>query len=328
MNRKWILTCLLFLACLSLPICGFAQAWVSPKGTGAISLSYQNNFIDKHLFGTGQDFLMPGGVKTSDLGQVRQQSTFVDVGYSFTNRLAINVSLPYIESKYTAPLNPPVAGFGPHALADGTIPLDDGHYHGSFQDFNIRVRYNVWTHPLVITPFIEYVTPSNGYMFYSHAVVGNHVRELKIGTYIGSTLNSFLPNAYIQGRYAYGFPQEILGISRTRQNAELEMGYFFSPVIHGFGILIGQVTNGGVNLPTDVSPLSPTNPLFFHHTQISRDNILDIAGGVGYSLSNSVDLYGVVTHTITARNMHAVNYGLTFAIGWGFGGSPQRPCHC
>lgn len=323
---------LLLAACFLIPVRGRAQAWVSPRGTGSLTVSYQNTFVDKHLFGTGQDFLVVGGVKTSDIGQVRFNSMFVDVAYSFTDRLALSVSLPYITAKYTAPASPVAPGFGPHFIInpDGThsVPLDDGHYHGGLQDFDFRVRYNAWTHPFMITPFVEYITPSHEYGFYSHSVIGNQVRQWNIGTYLGSNLDRFLPGTYIQGRYAYGIPQTILGISRRHHNAELEMGYFVNPDIHVFGILIGEVTKGGVNLPNDVSPLLPTNPVFFHHTQISRDNILNIAGGVGYSLKDSVDFYGVLTHTLTARNMHATNYEITIGIGWGFGGSPQRPCHC
>lgn len=330
MNTKWI--SLFSVVCFSLPVSGFAQVFISPKGTGTISITYQNSYVNKHLMGRGENFLTPGGVKTSNIGDVRRQATYVDFAYSLTDRLAFSVSLPYIAAKYTAPANPPIAGFGPHFLInpDGTrsYPLDDGNYHGSFQDFDIRVRYNMWTHPLMITPFIEYVTPSNGYMFYSHAIVGNHVRELDIGTYVGSLLDPLLPNTYIQGRYSYGFPQEILGFSRRRHNAEVDVTYFIDPTIRAFGLIVGEVTNGGVNLPNDINPAVPTNPVFFHHAQISRDNILNVGGGLQYSLNNTVDLYGVVTHTITARNMHALDYELTIGMSWGFGGSPQRPCHC
>jgi hypothetical protein len=343
---RTVRVCLVAAACLMVPICGFTQAWVSPKGTGSLSVSYQNSFVDQHLFGSGQNFqnvnISPVGqppvlVKTSNLGQVRFQSTFLDVSYSLTDKLGVSASLPFIAAKYSAPSNPVIPGLGPHKLADGTIPLDDGSYHGSFQDFDIRVRYMAWTHPFVITPFVEYVQPSHGYMFYSHSVVGNNVRQLSIGTYIGSLLDPLLPNGYIQGRYSYGFPETIIGVSRRRHNMELEVGYFINPTIRAFGLVIGEVTNGGVNLPTDVLTFdaahptgftTPKNPLFFHHTQISRDNILDIGGGMTYALNDGLDLFGVVTHTITARNMHALNYGITFGMSWGFGGSPQRPCHC
>lgn len=326
MNTKWI--SLFSIVCLLLPVYGFSQAWVNPKGTGFISVSYQNNFVDQHLFGNGDNFQMINGVKTTDFGQVRRQSTFVDVGYSLTDRLAVSVSLPFIAAKYTSPANPPLPGFGPHALADGSIPLDDGKYHGSFQDFDIRVRYNAWTHPFVITPFIEYVTPSNHYMFYSHAIVGEHVRELNVGTYLGSLLDPLLPNTYIQGRYSYGFPEEILGVSRRRHNMELEVGNFVSPTIHVFGLVIGEITNGGLNGPKELGLLKASNPIFFHHAQISRENILNVGGGLVYSLNDRFDLYSALTHTITARNMHALDYELTVGMSWGFGGSPQRPCHC
>ncbi len=109
---------------------------------------------------------------------------------------------------------------------------------------------------------------------------------------------------------------------------EVEFGYFIKPEIRAFTILAGQVTHGGLNAPQDLGPPDPNNPLFFHHTQITRDNYLNIGFGGQYSLSNSVDFFGLVTHMITARNLHGLTYGLTFGFSWGFGGNPQRPCHC
>lgn len=317
------------LAIILFPIYGSAQATVEPKGSGSITLSYQYSFVDQHLFGTGENYNTVNGVKTSDLGTLSSHAIYADFAYSITDKVAFSVSLPFITRKYNAPDHPLAPGFGPHKLADGSIPLDDGNYHGSFQDFGFRVRYSLWTRPLYITPFIEYNTPSNNYMFYSHAIVGNHVHQLNLGTYIAGVLDPVIPNTYVQFRYAVGFPEEIVGVSRTSENAEVELGYFINPTLRAIGIVIGEVTHGGINLPNGPGlPRDTTNPLFFHHAQITRDNLLNVGGGIQYSFNNSIDFYAIGIHTITARNMHALDYEITTGMSWGFGGSPQRPCHC
>ena len=106
----------------------YAQgAWVAPKGTGFIGLSYQNNLVDRHAFGHGEDYLIINGHKDSQLGETRFQSVYLDFGYSLSNKLGISVSLPYTDTKYTKPpFNPIFGPFGPHKLSDGSIPLDNG----------------------------------------------------------------------------------------------------------------------------------------------------------------------------------------------------------
>jgi hypothetical protein len=312
------------------PIFVGAQATIPPKATGTIAISYVHAFVDQHLFGTGENYrILSNGVKTSDLGTLRSHAIYADFGYSITDKLAFSVSLPFIIRKYTAPENPLEPGLGKHQFKDGSIPLDDGDYHGSFQDLAFRVRYNLWTRPFYLTPFIEYNTPTNNYLFYSHAIVGNHVHQLNLGTYIGGLIDPVLPNTYVEARYAVVFPEEVLGISRTRQNADVNVTYFISPTWSAFGLLVGEVTHGGINLPQGTGlPRDTTNPLFFHHAQISRDNILNIGGGIQYAYNDTINFYGAAVHTITARNMHALKYEITAGMSWGFGGSPQRPCHC
>jgi hypothetical protein len=321
---------------------GHCQAWTSSKGTGSFSFSYINDFSNVDYFGHGEHYVItavdvtapdgsfyPAGTKLDQFGEVRTQGAYFDFAYSFTDKLAVTASIPYFAAKYTISGDPANAFFAPHRFPDGSFQLDDGNYHGSFADIGVRVRYNITSSPLFITPFIEYNGPSHDYLFFSHAIVGRHVNSVGIGSYFGNTL-SFLPNVYLQGRYGLAFDEKILGISRKRSTMELETGYFFTDKARGFMILSAQITHGGVDAPSDPRFVPPdaSNPFFFHHTQISRDNFLNIGFGGQYSLNNRVDLFGLVAHMITARNLHGLTYGITFGMSYGFGGAAQRPCHC
>jgi hypothetical protein len=331
----------LLLGCLSLQAlfatAGHCQAWVSPKGSGAISISYINNLDNRDYFGHGENFiffppnpLAPNGLKLNNFGELRTQGVYFDFAYSFTDKLGLTVSIPFLAPKYTVPPGVTNAFFAQHHLADGSIPLDDGHYHGSFQDFAFRVRYNVAAHPFRITPFVQYNQPSHDYPIYSHAIVGRDVKSIAFGSYIGSTLGGFLSNAYAQGNYALAFDEKVLNASRRRSLLEGEFGYFITPEFRTFTIFSAQITHGGLNAPEDFpnAYLQALDPLFFHHTQITRDNYLDAGIGAQYSLNSRLDLFGLASHMITARNLHGLAYGITFGMSWGFGGSPLRPCHC
>jgi hypothetical protein len=346
---KGLYVLLTLLGLLAIPVCSFAQgAWVSPKGTGYVGISYQDSYDKAHFFGNGETTNKAG---VSLLGQIRFQSIFFDGSYSITDKLAISGSIPYVSGKFIDDSGiTPGTGFGnAHVITvpgpDGKLVLlpngkpdpayqhvtvDDGHYHSGFQDVTLRLRYSVAANPLQITPFMQYNAPSHAYPFFSHSVYGNRVAEFQIGTYMARTLDPFLPNMYIQGGYSFGWLQRILGISKTRQHGELEVGYFITPSYRVFGVLVGYVTNGGLNLFADFKgpPYTTVDPMFYHHTQITRDNNLDFGMGFDYAMSARWDLYFSGLRTLDGRNMHATSYGLSFGAVWGFGGTPQRPCHC
>ena len=314
---------------------GWCQAWVAPKGTGSFSISYINYFTDQDYFGHGEHFILippnpltPNGFKLENFGKLRTQGVYFDFSYSITDKLGLTASLPYLAPKYDAPAGETNAFFSAHHFPDGSVPLDDGNYHGSFQDFGFRLRYNVAAHPFLITPFVQYNQPSHDYLTFSHAIVGRNVKNIAFGSYIGGTLGSFLPDAYAQGSYALAFDEKVLGISRHRSLLEGEFGYFLKPELRAFTILSAQITHGGLDAPYDLGMPVAENPLFFNHSKITRDNYLDIGLGGQYSLNDRVDFFGLVQHMITGRNVHGMKYGITFGFGWGFGGSPQRPCHC
>src|SRR5579862_4546077 len=87
---------------LTLPSCLQAQAWVSPKGDGVVSLLYQYDIERLHTFSDG---------RTRDKGHTYFDAVVMDTDFSVTDKLAIKVSLPFVEGKYVGP--------SPHLLVRG-----------------------------------------------------------------------------------------------------------------------------------------------------------------------------------------------------------------
>src|ERR1700752_792356 len=110
---------IVFLFQLGISTAGFTQAWIPPKGMAAISINYQYFQVDNHVFSTGIRL---------DRGQIFANTIIADFNYSFTDKFAASVNLPFINSKYS--------GTFPHRISnsDGTftIPVDDGNYHSTF----------------------------------------------------------------------------------------------------------------------------------------------------------------------------------------------------
>ena len=189
----------LLCAFLAIPSAVLAQAWLSPKGEGTVSLSYQNQFVADHVFENGD---------AHDIGHILSHALTLDVDYSITGNLAVRVALPFVAGKYYGP--------APHQL-----PMDNGIYHSSFQDFTTDVRYRLTKRRVAITPFFRAVIPSNSYTYFAHSAAGRDQREYHLGTNFGRRLNPLIPKAYVQAQYSYAFVERVLGIAPNRSNARV-----------------------------------------------------------------------------------------------------------
>ena len=131
------------------------------------------------------------------------------------------MNLPFITSKYTGP---PVYFVGGVETHPG--PLDDGTYHGAFQDLRVEVRRLFWAGPIPVAPFIGASFPTHDYETVGEAVPGRHRRDLQIGANVGVNLDRLLSGrCTLHGRYGYATAQRIEGFAFTRSNVDVEVGF-------------------------------------------------------------------------------------------------------
>jgi hypothetical protein len=278
-----------------------AQAWVPEPGEGSLSIQFQNSMTRDHYFGTTKE----------DIGRIDTSAVVFDTTLGITDKLAVDVGIPYIASKYTGPK--------PHPTVN-----DDGAYHSTFQDLRFAVRYNVHPGRLAVTPYVAAIIPSHDYEFYAHAAPGRRLRELQIGTYAAKILDPWLPGAFVQARVAYGFTEEVLNIGHNRAMAEIEVGYFATQTVRLFATTAGQVTNGGIDIPLEGLSAFPPD-IRSHHDQIDRVNYANVGVGASVALTETVDVFGSVLTNVANRNGHALNRGINVGVTWSFkhGGEPS-----
>jgi hypothetical protein len=283
-----------------------AQAYVPEQGEGTVSVLYQNTFVTKHYLTT----------TAYDAGQIRSHTMLVDLTYGLTDKVALSVSIPWVASKWTGsgivdPANYIVAVPHPLPLA-GPVTLDDGAYHDTFQDFRFGLRYNlVKARGFALTPFVGSILPSHAYTTFAHAAPGRDLRELNIGVSAARMLDSWVPGLFVQASYSYGFTQQVLDIAHNRSIVDVEAGYFVTPKLRLIGLGSGQITHGGIDVTVDIG----FDPVRFPvHDQITKDNFLNLGGGAAFSLNDRFDVYGSVIHTMAARNIHAIDYGVSFGL--------------
>jgi hypothetical protein len=178
---------------LLLPSPVWPQAWVPDKGTGSVSVMYQDSYIKNHMDASGTRYFD---------GEIWSRGVVERIDYGLTDKLALDLSLPLIYSKYKG--NDP----------EGNPPpgIDNGRFNGAFTDFRFDLRYNVRSHPLTLTPFIGTVVPSHNYQFFAHSAPGQRLHALVFGIAAGRRLDPVLPRAYFQTQYSFSLTlQHIFG---------------------------------------------------------------------------------------------------------------------
>ena len=267
------------------------RAWVPPKGEAYVSLDYGNTFVRDHLSASGQPF---------DVGHIRANEVSLQLGYSLTDRLAFSAGLPYRITKYE--------GLYPHNV------IDDGTYHGTFQDFRLELRYQVLREPLAVTPMVGATLPSHDYAFYAHSAAGDDLREYPVGLHVGRHLDPVLPDAWVQALYMYTFSTRVVGLSHNRSNLDLELGTYVAPALALRAMAAWQQTYGGLDLPSDPTGIWPH--------QIAREDFWNIGGGVIYQAGGAVDLTASYFVTVSGSNAMKVRQGFVLGAAWNF--SPGR----
>ena len=168
--RPWPVIVALKLSCAATVS---AQPWVPAQGEGVVSITYQNYYVTGHFNPQGQE---------NKNGATHAKALIAELDFGLTDTVGLIVTLPFISSKYTGP---PVYFVGGIPTLPG--PLDDGTYHGAFQDLRVEVRRLFFAGPIATAPFIGYTVPTHAYETQGEAVPGN----------TGRNCRSALPPAWI-----------------------------------------------------------------------------------------------------------------------------------
>lgn len=296
-----------------------AQAFVPAAGEGNVTIAYQNLTAHGHLDLNGNR--MPGA---SGVDHVYTHALVVEAEFGLTDRLAVGGALPYIRSRYH--------GDAPHRPggAAGTAPpreWDDGTYHATFQDFRFGARYKFMSHPVAITPFAEVIVPSHHYPSIAHAAVGKDLRALVIGTAAGGFLDAVLPRLFFQTAVSHAVVQELLDVRPNRSRVDVELGYFVTPRLAVRFLESYQVTHEGIDILSfdpmtageihDHPEIEFTNEFRANHDRLQRANYATVGGGVGFAVTDSLDLFANVVNTVWGENVHPL-LGVTVGVNTRF----------
>jgi len=287
---------------LSPPRTTSAQAWLPPRGEGYVTLTYQHTWADGHLLGTGE---RASGANAHD--RVFSNTLTTDIDFGLTDRIAAHLALPFIAARY--------AGGAPHlvGVTGGLTTIDNGYYHGAFQDFRFGGRLQLLARPLAVTPFVDVIVPSQRYESRGHSVIGQDLHALVLGTNMGGLLDGVVTGLYYQGQVSYAVPERVAGYRPSRSRVDLEVGYFLKPRLSLRIHESFQTTHDGINF------LQPgqTRVESLNHDRIHRYDFLDLGGGLAFAIADSWQIFTSGGGIVWGQNVHP-HTAFLVGVNWHF----------
>jgi hypothetical protein len=277
-----------------------AQAWLPLKGEGTVTLTYQNYYITGHYDRQG---------KPTSNGATHAKSVIAEFQYGLTDTIAIAVSLPFVASKYTGPR--PSYFVGPFETFPG--PLDDGSYHGAFQDLRLEVRRSFFAGPVAIAPFVGGALPTHEYETVGEAVPGRHRRELQLGANAGVLFGRIAPGGFVHVRYTFTTAEREQNLPYRRSNVDLEVGAAALARVSIRGLASWQLAH-------DAPSLQQLAPIWRIHDRFIVPNFVNLGAGVGVDVTRSTEVHAVWIATVSGKGGAHIARMLSVGATWSFGG--------
>ena len=272
-----------------------SPASAQEKGEGSIGIEYQ--YIHTDVF---YDEFNEFDYWTTD-----SHVLMLSGEYTFADKWTVHAALPYVRKRFVSEV--PWGG-DPHNPNDpwwiDFVPpdkrfIDDGNYHGGFQDLSVTVSYVATDGgPLTLAPYIGYGAPVDNYPFYAKAAIGANLWKIPVGARF-----SYIPHFddwYVSGNVAYVFSEQPLGVNVDYLSAHLAVGYWFRPNFSANVFAGLKYIFDGLVMPWDFTddptysdyPDAFDTEEWYNHDRLIRHRNLNVGIGFDYFLSRKYRLSG------------------------------------
>ncbi|MEO8959762.1 MAG: hypothetical protein ABI304_12515 [Rudaea sp.] len=277
----------------------------SAQGHGNMSIA----FFDTAING----FWLRSNLKLP-LGTVHMLGTGLDASYNVSNDWAIYGGVryftgradtpgPFLNCPTTAP--PQCAGAPPLTPQHPESPfLDDGNYHGAWQDWNIGAAWHGNIGNYAITPSATAVIPAHDYPTFGNAVVGQNLHQLLLAVTLSHQLE--FSNFYYKLGYGYAFSQRVLGIDTGYQRFDGELGWFVTEQFSVRGFVTGRA---GFGTRAGLGP--PDFDAYWYERQRTTQHDYHAAGlGFDYDFGNKYVVSANVQHEFWGDSVFDFKYAI------------------
>ena len=284
---------LVFLALLAGGLAS-SPASAQEKGQGSMSVVYQ--YVHTDVFSDG--------VGDYDYWTTDTHALVFSGDYTFADNWTVQVALPYIQKRFVSEVD---WGGDPHNPNDpwwiDFVPpdkrfIDDGDYHGGFQDLSVSVSYTTVRGPLTLSPYIGYGFPVDDYPFYAKAAIGFNLWTIPVGT--SFMYVPYFSDWYLSGNVAYVFSEKPVGVNVDYWTAHVSAGYWFKPEFSAHAFVAVKHVIDGLRMPWDFTddptygnyPDAFDTEEWYNHDRLLQHRNVNVGVGFDYFFNERYKVTG------------------------------------
>jgi hypothetical protein len=303
---------------LVIGFCGGALAQGQERGDASLRVEYQ--YIETgDFFDANFEF---------DYWNTKSHVVLLSGDYALSDRWSVYAALPYVQKRFIpAPENP--FGGDPHNPNDpwwiDFVPpdkrfIDDGDYHGGFQDLSFGIRYLALDGPLTVSPYIGYGFPTDDYPFYAKAAIGANLWNVPVGVDLNYV--PYFSDWYFRANAAYVFSEKPLDINVDYWLGFLSGGYWFRPGFSVNAFASVKYLRDGLLMPWDFTddPTYGNYPADFdtiewwQHDRLLRHRFVNVGLGFDWFVNDRYLLSGTWYTGVWAEQVNEVDTAFTLAL--------------
>lgn len=254
---------------------------------------------------------------TYDAGTTDSHALQLSADFSLNDKWSVYGNIAYVQKRLVDPI-----GYGTHNprvdFYEYTPPdlrfIDDGDYHGGFQDFTVGVRYLALDGPLKISPFASYGTPVSDYPIYGSAIIGRGLNELHVGASLDFT--PYFSDWNFQADIGYAFSEKVVGVDTSYWLMYFSASYYVTPNFAPRIFLTSRNSPNGLRYPQDFEPYEENydNENGWRHDQTLKHEFINAGIGFDYIISERYGISGNYYQTIDADNLLEVDYAFNVGL--------------
>lgn len=238
------------------PSASDTDAEETAAGHGSFSIGFYDTYVN--------GFWLASNLK-APVGGAHTLGSGFDASYNVSDTWTVYGGIRYFSGRYSGPAPncpttapPQCAGIPALNPPHPELPfIDDGKYHGGWQDWNIGVAWHTNIGSYYITPSATAYIPSHDYTTFGNAVLGQDLHQLLFDVALSHQFD--FTNFYYRLEYGYAFSEHVLGINTGYQRYDGELGWFINENLSvrafvtgraGFGVAARDpdLTNGMTNI--------------------------------------------------------------------------------
>lgn len=266
---------------------------------------------------------LDSGIGPLDIGETDAHVLLLSAVYSLNERWKVYGTIPYVQKRHQGVgVHDPNVDFDQYTPPDLRV-VDDGDYHGGFQDIHAGVQYLAVDGPLTVSPFISYGVPMSDYATYGNAAIGKQLWEIPVGVSLEFT--PYFSDWFFQGDLAYVFSEKLLGVNLNYWLAYLAAGYYVTPRFAPRIFVTRRYAPTALEFPEDFTddftfgtPEDFDNEYWYQHDRTLQHNYLDAGIGFDYILNERYGVSATYFQTIDPDNVAEVEYAFTLALTYRF----------